>query len=153
MFVVSSSQFLSNPFAYSGNGPEMGGQFAMMGDVGGDRDLLAVAQGYAGRYLEPMILSVKNTLDWLTGDTDLLATSAKITGPPNLKYNSIEPPQISAEDTEDTIAKKDEEYRDRRKNIQTAITWSLTLGIPACFGLFGLLRLLTRRQRRQNFAI
>jgi len=40
VMVISSSQFLTNPFAYSGNGPELGGQFAMFGNVGGDQELL-----------------------------------------------------------------------------------------------------------------
>src|SRR5205085_189034 len=31
VLVVSSSLFLTNPFAYAGNGPDLGGQFAMFG--------------------------------------------------------------------------------------------------------------------------
>src|SRR5690606_37558318 len=73
VLVVSSSQFLTNPFAYSGNGPDLGHHFQMFGNVGGDRQLLAVAGPYAQRYLTNTILAVKNTMDWITGDQDLLA--------------------------------------------------------------------------------
>ena len=153
VLVIASGEFLTNPFTYAGNGPEMGGQFAMMGNVGGDQDLVAIGGMYAQRYLEGMILSVKNTFDWLTGDTDLLATSAKISGAPNLKYTSVEPPKITPEDTEETLARKDEDYRNKRKSIQSSITWSLTLGIPLLFALLGIGRMLTRQSRREKFAI
>ena len=33
----------TNPFASPGNGPDLGGQFAMMGAVGGDEELLMIA--------------------------------------------------------------------------------------------------------------
>src|SRR5690606_9562541 len=56
VLVVSSSQYLTNPFAYSGNGPELGEQFAMFGNVGGDQTLLAIAGPYAQRYLTNIIL-------------------------------------------------------------------------------------------------
>jgi len=64
VFVVSSSEFLTNPFAYAGNGPELG-------PVRGDPDLLMVAGPYT-KYLTSTILSLKNTLDWMTGDEDLV---------------------------------------------------------------------------------
>ena len=43
---------VNNSFAYAGNGQEMSGQFQMMGSVGGDAQLQAVAQPYAQRYLQ-----------------------------------------------------------------------------------------------------
>ena len=137
VLVVASSQFVTNPFAYAGNGPELGGQFAMMGNIGGDQTLQMIAQPYAQRYLTNTILSVKNTLDWMSGDADLLAASAKIIGDPNLTYSSISKPSISAEDDEVAIRKKDEEYRQKRKDLQKQVQWSLTLGMPLLFGLFG----------------
>jgi ABC-type uncharacterized transport system involved in gliding motility auxiliary subunit len=75
VLVVSSSLFLTNPFAYAGNAPTSGA-----GSGGGDVQLLMLAQPYT-KYLTSTILSVKNTLDWMTGDEDLVATSAKLIGP------------------------------------------------------------------------
>jgi ABC-type uncharacterized transport system involved in gliding motility auxiliary subunit len=153
VLVISSSEFLTNPFAYAGNGPEMDPQFAMFGGVGGDRDLQMIAQPYAQRYLTQTILSLKNTLDWMSGDADLLAVSAKIIGDANLNYSSIKPPAFSAEDDEAAIQKKDEEYRAARKNLQGTIKWTLTLGLPLAFAVFGFLRWRGRLAKKNQYSV
>ncbi|MBX3128301.1 MAG: GldG family protein [Polyangiaceae bacterium] len=153
VLVIASSQFITNPFAYSGNGPELGGQFAMMGNIGGDQQLQMIAQPYAQRYLTNTILSVKNTLDWMSGDADLLAASAKILGDPNLTYTSIAKPNISAEDDEAAIRKKDEEYRQKRKALQQQVQWSLTLGMPVLFALFGIGRWRYRQNKKLSHKV
>jgi ABC-type uncharacterized transport system involved in gliding motility auxiliary subunit len=149
VLVVSSSLFLTNPFAYAGNGPELGGQFAMFGAVGGDPQLLALAQPYT-KYLTNTILAFKNTLDWMSGDADLVATSAKLLTEPNLTYSSVSKPKYKVEDSDAELKKKDEEYRAARKNLQTKIQWSLILGMPALFGAFGVLRWQNRQSRRDK---
>jgi ABC-type uncharacterized transport system involved in gliding motility auxiliary subunit len=153
VMVISSSQFLTNPFAYSGNGPELGGQFAMFGNVGGDQELLMFAAPYAQSYLTNTILSLKNTLDWISGDTDLLETSAKIIGFPNLTYSNIEPPKLAADATEEELRKKDEDYRQARKSQQAWVQWILTLGMPAAVAGFGLLRWRTRQARKGQYKL
>jgi hypothetical protein len=153
VLVVSSSMFLTNPFAYAGNGPDMGGQFAMFGNVGGDRDLQMIAQPYAQRYLTQTLLAFRNTLDWLSGDTDLLAVSAKIIGDANLNYSNIKPPSFDAEDDEAAIKKKDEEYRGLRKALQAKIKWTLTLGLPLAFAVFGIIRWRRRLLRKNQYSI
>jgi ABC-type uncharacterized transport system involved in gliding motility auxiliary subunit len=147
VLVVSSSLFLTNPFAYAGNGPELGGQFAMFGAVGGDPKLLALAQPYT-KYLTSTIISLKNTLDWMSGDADLVAASAKLLGEASLTYSSVTKPKFKAEENEDEMKKKDEEYRAARKDLQTHIQWFLILGMPALFGAFGVFRWQTRQSRR-----
>jgi hypothetical protein len=64
LFVVSSSQFLANPYARAGNG---------RGSAGGDDELQRISQSYAQRYLTETILALKNTFDWMTSGDDLLA--------------------------------------------------------------------------------
>ena len=147
VLVVSSSLFLTNPFAYAGNGPDLGGQFAMFGAVGGDPKLLALAQPYT-KYLTSTIISLKNTLDWMSGDADLVAASAKLLGEPSLTYSSVTKPKFKAEESEDEMKKKDEEYRAARKDLQTHIQWFLILGMPAAFAAFGVFRWQTRQSRR-----
>ena len=149
VLVVSSSLFLTNPFAYAGNGPELGGQFAMFGAVGGDPQLLMFAQPYT-KYLTSTIISLKNTLDWMSGDSDLIAASAKLIGDASLTYSSVSKPKFKAEDDDAEIKKKDEEYRAARKNLQTSIQWWLILGMPAAFGAFGVFRWRTRQGRRDQ---
>lgn len=153
VLVVSSSQFLTNPFAYAGNGPELGGQFAMFGNVGGDQQLLMIAGPYAQGFLTNTILSLKNTLDWISGDTDLLAASAKIIGFSNLTYSDIDPPKIDVEDDEEAIRKKDEEYRQARKRQQFSVQWSLTLGLPLLVAGFGVLRWRNRQARKDHYKL
>lgn len=148
VLLVASGLFLTNPFAYAGNGPDLGGQFAMMGAIGGDQQLQMIAQPYARDYLTGTILSVKNTLDWISGDADLLAASAKLLSEPNLTYSSIAKPKIAAEDDEAAIKKKDEEYRTGRKAVQQKVQWSLTLGVPVLFALFGIGRWRYREGKR-----
>jgi len=150
VLLVASSLFLTNPFAYAGNGPDLGGQFAMMGAIGGDQQLQMIAQPYARDYLTGTILSVKNTLDWISGDADLLAASAKLLSEPNLTYSSVSKPKISAEDDEAAIKKKDEEYRMGRKAVQQKVQWSLTLGVPLIFALFGFGRWRYRDSKRAS---
>src|SRR5207244_7044130 len=102
LLVVSSAGFLTNPFARSGAGTELGGQFQMMGPVGGDEELQMISQPYAQKYLTGTILTFKNTLDWMSGDSDLIAASAKILGEANLTYEGITRPTIDASDDENS---------------------------------------------------
>jgi hypothetical protein len=152
VLVISSSEFLTNPFAYAGNGPELGGQFQMFGAVGGDQQLLYFAQPYT-KYLTNTILSLKNTLDWIAGDSDLVAASAKLLGDPSLTYSNISKPKFSATDTEAEGKRKDEEYRSARKSMQTNVQWTLTFGVPVLFAAFGLLRWRQRQAQRDLLKI
>lgn len=140
VLVVASSQFLTNPFAYSGNGPEMNPQFQMFGSVGGDRSLQMLGGEYARVYLTTTILSLKNTLDWMSGDTDLIAASAKLIGDPALAYKGLAKPKFDPNDDEETRRKKDAELRQARQRLQNTIQWTLTLGVPLLFAIIGILR-------------
>lgn len=148
VLVISSSQFLTNPFAYAGNGPEQQGQMAMFGAMGGNKELLQFAGPYAQKYLTQTILSLKNTLDWMSGDTDLIAASAKILGEANLTYSSVKKPEFKVDDSEEEIRKKDEEYRTARKDLQKRVQWTLTLGVPLAFGGAGFFRWRSREAKR-----
>lgn len=152
VLVISSSEFLTNPFAYAGNGPDLGGQFQMFGAVGGDPQLLMFAQPYT-KYLTSTILSFKNTLDWMAGDSDLVAASAKLIGDPALTYSNISKPKFKAGDDPAEAKKKDEEYRSARKSVQTNVQWTLTFGVPLLFAAFGLLRWRQRQSQRDQLKI
>jgi hypothetical protein len=115
--------------------------------------LLAFAQPYAQSYLTNTILSLKNTLDWISGDTDLLAASAKIIGFSNLTYSDIDPPKIDDGDDEEAIRRKDEEYRLARKRQQASVQWLLTLGMPLLFAAFGFLRWRSRQARKDQYKL
>ncbi len=153
VLVVSAAQFLANPFARSGAGTELGGQFAMMGPVGGDEQLQMISQPYAQKYLTATILAFKNSLDWMSGDSDLIATSAKLLGEPNLTYSDVRKPKVEAADTDESLRKKDEEFRNARKSAQRNVQWTLTLLCPLLFAAFGLVRWRMRESGRAEIRL
>ena len=115
-----------------------------------DQDLQRISQPYAQRFLTAMLLSVKNTLDWMTGDQDLVAASAKITGDANLNYSSISKPSISEKDDDASLKKKDEEYRQARKSLQQRVALTLTLGVPFVFAGVGIGRWRLREAKKNQ---
>jgi hypothetical protein len=155
VFVVASPQFLTNPFARAGNGPDLGGQMAMMGlaGIGGDEQLLQLAGPYAQAELTEAILAFKNALDWLSGDTDLLAVSAKILSEPGLVYGDVSKPNFDPNETEEQLKKKDDEMKLARKGTQRKVEFGLTLGLPILFALYGILRWRNRMAARASVSL
>jgi ABC-type uncharacterized transport system involved in gliding motility auxiliary subunit len=151
VFIVSSSQFLANPMAREGAGPDMGQFGGMMPNLGGDEQLLMLAGPYAQQFITGSILVFKNTLDWLTGDTDLLAVSAKIMADPNLAYG--DKLKITPDESEEQIKKQMDELKASRKGEQVNVELFLILGIPLAFGLYGLLRWRLRLAARANVSL
>jgi hypothetical protein len=149
VFVLASSQFTANPFARAGNGEDNPQLRQMgMGPMGGDEKLLQIAGPYADlqRGAVPLlyaIMATKNTLDWLTGDTDLLAVSAKL-------LSDVSAPKFDDNETDDDIKKKDKDMRDARKTTQRNIGIFLTFFAPLLFVAYGLLRWRMRTNRRLN---
>jgi hypothetical protein len=152
VFVLSASQFLLNPFARAGEGQDMS-KYGMQAPVGGDKELQELAQAYLSKtVLTAMILSFKDTLDWLSGDTDLLAASAKILAEPNLVYD-VGKPKFDPNETEDQLKKQLEDLRNSRKHQQYWIEWILILGVPLLFAIYGVLRWRMRLTARANVSL
>jgi ABC-type uncharacterized transport system involved in gliding motility auxiliary subunit len=148
VFVFASSEFLTNPLARAGSAPDMGQFGGMMPNLGGDEQLLLLAGPYAQQYITETILVFKNTLDWLTGDTDLLAVSAKLLSEPNLVYG--DKLKITPDETEEQIRKQEQEIRDARKEQQRNIAICLIVGIPVLIAAYGLARWRMRLSARAN---
>jgi hypothetical protein len=128
------------------------GQFGgMMPNLGGDEQLLMLAGPYAQQFITGSIVVFKNTLDWLTGDTDLLAVSAKIMADPNLAYG--DKLKITPDESEEQIKKQMDELKASRKGEQVNVELWLILGIPLAFGIFGLLRWRMRLASRANVSL
>ncbi len=139
VLVISSSQFFANPFARAGNGPEMPphmGGMQMPQGAGGDEQLQQLAMPYAQRVLTNTILVFKNTLDWVTGDVDLLASSAKILQEPGLAYGDVSKPNFD-DLTDDQLKKQDDSMKKERKRLQHFVEGTLILGLPLVFILLG----------------
>jgi ABC-type uncharacterized transport system involved in gliding motility auxiliary subunit len=151
VFLIASSQFLANPMAREGTGPDMGQFGQMMPNLGGDEQMLMLAGPYAQQFVTGSILVFKNTLDWLTGDTDLLAVSAKILADPNLSYG--DKLKITPDESEEQIKKQMDDLKAARKDEQAKIEWFLILGIPALFGIYGAIRWQLRLKSRANVSL
>lgn len=151
VFVLASSQFLANPLARAGNAPDMGQYGQMMPSLGGDEQLLMLAGPYAQQFITGSILVFKNTLDWLSGDTDLLAVSAKLLSDPNLVYG--DKLKITPDETEDQIRKQEDDLKAARKDEQRNIEILLILGVPLLIGVYGLLRWRRRTAARENVVL
>ncbi len=153
VLVISSAQFLCNPFSRAGNPPPMPPQMAMMGRMGGDQNLQALSMPYAQKYLTTTILVFKNLLDWMVNDTDLLAASAKFGSDPNLTYSNVDKPQVDlSKHSEEDVAKMQEDYRLERVNLQRKVQWSLTAVPPLFFALFGFIRWRRREDGRDTIS-
>jgi hypothetical protein len=149
VLVISSSQFFANPFARAGNGPDMGQMGMQMPQMGGDENLLMFADGYARAVLTNTILVAKNLMDWVTGDTDLLAASAKILQEPSLSYGDVSKPNFD-EMSEEQLSKQADEMKKERKKKQNVIGVTLMVGVPVVFALLGFLLWQRRTSRRNN---
>jgi hypothetical protein len=152
ILVVAAAQFLNNPFARSGNPPPMPPQMAMMGGMGGDENLMMLSGPYAQQYLTEAILAFKNILDWMGGDSDLIAVSAKLLGDTSLTYADIHKPEKAATDP-DTAKKQAEQYAAQVDSVQQRVKWSLTVGPSLLFALFGILRWRRREGARANIKL
>ncbi|HEY4014882.1 MAG TPA: Gldg family protein [Polyangiaceae bacterium] len=153
IFIMASSQFLTNPLARAGNGPDMGQYGNMMPNLGGDEQLLMLAGPYAQQFVTGTILVFKNTLDWLIGDTDLLAVSAKLLSDPNLVYADASHMKITPDMTDEQIRKQDEELKAAHKDQQRDIELFLILGIPVLLAAYGIGRWRYRLAARAHVSL
>jgi ABC-type uncharacterized transport system len=152
VLVISAAQFLANPYARAGNAPPMPPQMMMMGPMGGDEDLMMISQPYAQQYLTETILSFKNTLDWMGGDSDLIAVSAKLLGEANLTYADIQKPKEAAADA-DAAKKQADDYEAEVTKVQDRVKWTMILLPAALFAAFGLLRWRLREGARAGITL
>lgn len=153
VLVISSSQFFVNPFVRAGQGPDMGQMAGMMPGGGGDEFLMGIAGPYVQLIGTTFILQTKNLLDWMTGDVDLLAASAKILQEPNLAYGDVVKPKAGDEMTEEQLKKEEDRIKKERKTKQYWIEGTMTLGIPALFAALGIILWRVREGRRQNVSL
>ena len=150
VLVISSSHFFTNPFARAGNGQDMQGMQGMQGmpPMGGDETLQQIGQAYAQMILTNTILVLKNTLDWVTGDVDLLAASAKIIQEPAITFGDVTKPNFDM--TEEQAKKEEERMKNERGDKKKWISGGLTIGVPLLFALLGILLWYRRNAQRNN---
>src|SRR5262249_1396424 len=99
------------------------------------------------------ILALKNTLDWMGGDSDLIAASAKLLGETNLTYSDIEKPKQDANDDDDSLKRKADDYRNERNAVQQRVQWTLTCLPALLFAAFGIARWRMRESARETITL
>jgi ABC-type uncharacterized transport system involved in gliding motility auxiliary subunit len=153
VFVLASPLFVVNPYAHAGNPPPMPPQMAMMGAMGGDRMLQMIAGPYTQAYLATNVVAFQHMLDWLTGDTALLAVSSKLISASSLSYKDVPKPDINAEDSEETVKQKLQEYREGRKKLQQRVQLTLIFVPSLAFLALGIFRWRRREANRSRIKI
>lgn len=151
LLVLSSSQFLANPFARSGNPPPLPQQMQMIaGPQPGDRELGMMGEFYLqNNFFITLVTSFKGTLDWMANDPDLLAVNAKLLQEPALTYSMKKPRGVKG-DTEEDMKKKWEAHKQEKKDLQRRIRWWLSVLPAALVAAFGIVRWRLREAQRDK---
>ena len=74
-----------------------------------------IANGFLETNATSTLITFKNSLDWLSGDSDLVATAAKIQADPPLVYDDLSKLTFAENETEEQLKKRDEEMKAARK--------------------------------------
>lgn len=154
LFVVSSGAYFGNPFQEAGKSPFGGMMPGMDPNMGADEELMRYAQIY-NRARMSSFLVAKQTCDWISQETDLLAVGAKLMAEPELSYPKSPAPTPSPDEKIDSesFRKKKAAWIDAIKSEQRFTQWGNTLFGPALIGLIGLYRWWNRNNRRASVKI
>ncbi|MGZ3421698.1 MAG: Gldg family protein [Polyangiales bacterium] len=149
LFVVSAGAYFGNPFQDAGKSPFGGMMPGMDPNMGADEELMRYAQIY-NRIRMPSFIVAKQTCDWISQETDLLAVGAKLMGEPELTYPHSPAPTPAADEKIDSesFRKKKLAWIDSVKSAQRFTQWFNILAGPLLVGLFGLFRWWNRGTRR-----
>jgi hypothetical protein len=149
LFVLSSGGYFGNAFQDAGKSPFGGMMPGMDPNMGADEELMRYAQIY-NRARMSSFLVAKQTCDWISQETDLLAVGAKLMAEPELTYPKSPAPTPSPDEKIDSesFRKKKQAWIDSIKSEQRFVQWGNTLFGPALIGLIGLYRWWNRNTRR-----
>jgi hypothetical protein len=99
----------------------------------------AMAYQQIGRL--PSIFVAKQTCDWMTNETDLLATAVKLQQDPEITYRTPAPtPEGEEKVDSETFQKKRRDWTDAIRSEQTWTKWQNMIGGSSLILLLGLFR-------------
>lgn len=149
LFVLSSGAFFGNPFADAGKSPFGGMMPGMDPNMGSDEELMRYAQIY-NRARMASFLVAKQTCDWISQETDLLAVGAKLMAEPELTYKNTPAPTPAPDEKIDSesFRKKKQAWIDAIKAEQRFTQWGNIMIGPALIGLLGVWRWWNRNAKR-----
>ncbi|MEO7097701.1 MAG: hypothetical protein ABI175_30850 [Polyangiales bacterium] len=151
LFVLSSGYFFGNPFQDAGKSPFGQMMPGMDPNMGADEELMRYANIYQ-RARMPSLLVAKQTCDWISQETDLLAVGAKLLAEPELTYpNSPAPsPAVDEKMDSDSYKNKKQQWVDQIKSEQRTTQYACMFGAAALLGIFGAFRAYRRNAARAN---
>jgi len=149
LFVLSSGAYFGNPFQDAGKSPFAGQMPGMDPNMGADEELMRYAQIY-NRARMSSFLVAKQTCDWISQETDLLAVGAKLMAEPEITYPKSPAPAPAPDEKPDSesFRKKKQNWIDSIKSEQRFIQYANILVGPMLIGLFGLFRWWNRNTKR-----
>lgn len=150
LFVLSSGNYFTNAFQEAGKSPFGGMMPGMDPNMGSDEELMRYAAIYDRNTRVYSFLVAKQTCDWISQETDLLAVGAKLMSDPEFNYPKSPAPTPAADEKPDSEAyrKKKQSWIDSIKTEQRFTQWANILIGPALIALIGLYRWWNRNARR-----
>jgi ABC-type uncharacterized transport system involved in gliding motility auxiliary subunit len=150
LFVLSTGNYFTNAFQEAGKSPFGGMMPGMDPNMGSDEELMRYAAIYDRNTRVYSFLVAKQTCDWISQETDLLAVGAKLMSDPELNYPKSPAPTPAPDEKPDSEAfrKKKQNWIDSIKAEQRFTQWANILIGPALIGLIGLYRWWNRNARR-----
>ena len=147
ILVISSPQFLDNPFARQGNAPPMPPQMQMMGGMGGDEDLqmhLAVLRAAVPDRDDPRVQEHPR-LDGGRHRSHRGEREAPRRTRTSRTRTSRSPTRRRRDP--DAAKKQAEEYEGEITKVQQRVQWTLILFPAALFAAFGIVTVADARER------
>lgn len=150
LFVLSTDNYFTNAFQEAGKSPFGGMMPGMDPNMGSDEELMRYAAIYDRGTRVYSFLVAKQTCDWISQETDLLAVGAKLMSDPELNYPKSPAPTPAPDEKPDSEAfrKKKQSWIDSIKAEQRFTQWANILIGPALIGLIGLYRWWNRNAKR-----
>ena len=151
LFVVSSGYYFGNPFQDAGKSPFGGMMPGMDPNMGADEDLMRYAQIYQRARMTSLLVA-KQTCDWISQETDLLAAGAKLLAEPELTYPNSPAPTPSPDEKpdSDSFKKKKAQWIDQIKSQQRTTQYMSTFGGALILCFIGLARWYMRTNQRAS---
>lgn len=150
LFVLSTGNYFTNAFQEAGKSPFGGMMPGMDPNMGSDEELMRYAAIFDRNTRVYSFLVAKQTCDWISQETDLLAVGAKLMSDPELTYPKSPAPTPAPDEKPDSEAfrKKKQAWIDSIKTAQRFTQWANILIGPMLIGLFGLYRWWNRNAKR-----
>jgi ABC-type uncharacterized transport system involved in gliding motility auxiliary subunit len=154
VFVLSSGAYFEDPFQEAGKSPMAGQVPGMDPNMGADEDLMRSSAAYRQLRIFSLLVA-KQTCDWASQETDLLAVGAKLLAEPELDFHGDPAPVPSGDENlnSESFHKKQVQWRDRILATKNQTKWFNIAFAPVLLTLLGVWRWWNRNNQRASVKI